>query len=484
MLYCYVVAVQDQTATAYRLLGVCLTALILHKYNYWVLAVVSLTAAEFVARGGFYFRVALGYVRGIAWPGVLRREVRNPISWLVAVTLLIAAAILLRGPRPLVVGEYSIRIHPPGNVVQAAYVLLLIRIGWLLWSERAQTATWDRRLPRCLAWHAWPAALFLALPRHLASFLWYCSPANSESKHVSFLEGVHYYAPAVVEHYHVGLWSAVVAAGLFVAALAAWRWLRPGASAILVMVVISAGLTAMHPNHQVRYLHPWIAALWVSAGVGLVALATFLTRPLGARVSAIVVGAAGLALAGAHAPGIARSGHSFIAGPWTDQPTLLDLTDAVCTEAEHSQRFTVVTRVPLRFFAGWVFAENKDLTARFEDHWWGFAKLGATNRLGFQNWLQSTTCDTMVFVDATAPELFGKDAEVEAGDEVRDLVLAQHTFRLVKEQDFPRIIAGCWCIDGIDGGGVTLPKLPCGAEAARSQEPSSLTLFASWGRVT
>jgi hypothetical protein len=171
-LYCYLAAVQDDRPWRYRLLGLSLTALLLHKYNYWLLAVLALVGAEATARGRAYLAWARQALPGLDWRRLARGELRRPLNWLLALLLVVIAAVFLRGPRPLAIGGRALRIYPPGNILNAAYVVLLCRLAWAAWPWGRRLAGLDARLRALVGWHLVPAALFFALPRHLAFFLW------------------------------------------------------------------------------------------------------------------------------------------------------------------------------------------------------------------------------------------------------------------------------------------------------------------------
>lgn len=437
-LYAYLRCVQDDRLADYGLLGLCLTLMLLLKYNYWVLVVAALTMAELSARWRTYLPLAVQQVRALDWRGLLSRELRQPISWLLALTLLVIGAILVRGPRPLLIGDQAMRIHPPGNIANLAYGLLLLRLA-LLARPWGQTLTrFDPRLCRLILWHAVPAALFFLLPRHLSSFLWYVSPANSPDSRMSLVEGARFYADFAVTHYHLSAWLAGTVAGLFVLALVCAPRLRPGSAAVLLLGLISALLTAMHPNHQGRYLHSWIAAVWVGAALAVVTLPVLLpsTRR---RLPAAVAAALALLLAAWQVPGIVEGRRSLAAGPLPGQPTTLDLTDLVLKQAEQSDRMTVLSMVPLRFPVQWAYLQRFGTLDGLEDHFFGFGPKGESNRAAFSRWLGSNHCDTLLYLERVrGPISVHDDLEVAVHRELRDLLDRQTTFTLTETRLLPQ----------------------------------------------
>jgi hypothetical protein len=436
-LFLYVRTVQDGTLSSYRFLGLCLTAFFLHKYNYWLLTFFAILGAELLARGSHYARIAISLLGRVDWRGALRREARQPLTWLAVVSSLLVIGLLASGIKSIELGGRTIRTHPPTALVNIAYLSALLRLVWLGWTNRDFLRGWDPRLRTLAAWHCCPVALFLALPRHFSTFLWYVSPGNGATQHTSIWNGIQFYAPGAVEHYHVGPWSAFIVLGLFLVAVASWQRLRPGAIAVLLLVVISALLTSLHANRQVRFLHTWIPALWVSAGIGAVTAASLFARPMRKRLAGAVIALSALVLVGAHVPSILQGKKSPIGGPWVGRASMLEVSDAICRETASTQRFTILTTVPLRFFSQWVFLEHQDAGKKFESHWWGYGQPPSANRDGFLSWLQSTRCDTLVFVDGTPPDTSGLNVEVQRHIELREQILAQKTFRLVKQEQFP-----------------------------------------------
>jgi hypothetical protein len=436
-LFLYVRTVQEGTLSCYRGLALGLTAFFVYKYNYWLLTVFAIVGAEILVRGAYYARTVRTVLTGIDWRAWLRGELRQPLSWLTALTLLLLGGIMLSGIATIQLAGRTIRTHPPTALVSLAYLFAVLRVAWWGWTHRAWLAGCDARMHAILFWHLCPVALFLALPRHFSTFLWYVSPNNAPAEHSTLWQGVQFYAPAAVEHYHVGPWSAFLAGGLCLVTLVAWRRLRPGAIAVVLLVLISAFLTCLHGNHQIRYLHNWIAALWVCGGIGAVTLVSMLSRPFNTRVSRVAVALAVLVLVVMHAPPIVQRKKSVIGGPWEGRASMLDVGEAICRESADAEQFTILTTVPFRFFAQWFLLEHPDAARKFEPHWWGYGQTGQTNRDGFRRWLDSTNCDTLVIVDGTPPDTSGANVEVQRHLALREQVLAQKTFHLVKEREFP-----------------------------------------------
>jgi hypothetical protein len=423
-----------------RMLGLALTALFLHKYNYWLLVVLALLASKFAECPYAWLRSALARHR--AWDARpwLRNEARRPLTWALVAVVGVIGVVAARGPQTLTLAGHSLSLYPPHNLFHIAYVLLFCRIvlGW-----RAGGRMWARQLNPCLQavlrWHAWPAALWLLLPRHPSHFLWYISPANHDTgSGFALLEGIRDYTRWLWEDYHANVPSLLLAAALCVAGLLSWRRLRPGGGAALWLVVLGVGLTVTHPIHKGRCLHSWIAAVWVVGGVGL---ASVLYGRLTARWKQVRpwVGAAALAaLTWTQLPALRQAGHALEGGPKPGHPSILDVTDSYVPEIVASGRATVLAAVPFRTLTQWALLERAGGLDRLEEHWWDFGAGSPADRESFLRWLHTTDCDTLVFLERLGdkvPWVAGPECTRHA--ELLDLLEAQGVFRPVRKQEFP-----------------------------------------------
>jgi hypothetical protein len=80
VLYAYVVAKQAPTAGRWRALALALSALFLEKYNYWVIAVLALAAAELSERPGWWLAQLVAAGRRLVAAAHWRREWREPLN--------------------------------------------------------------------------------------------------------------------------------------------------------------------------------------------------------------------------------------------------------------------------------------------------------------------------------------------------------------------------------------------------------------------
>ncbi len=442
VLYGYLVLVQSRPQATWtgRCLGLALTALFLHKYNYWTLSVMALLATEFSGHAQERLRFIWNTIRVIDWRGRLLGQFRRPLNYVLAVILAVAAVLMLHGDHPFTWQGQEVMLYPPHNVIHAAYIVFFLRIVWW-WSQegRAWSAGLDSRVQQLITWHAWPVAVWFLLPKHLSYFIWFLSPANaSAEQRSSLLEGLAFYTPCVIRDYHQAFGSAVLAGLLIVAAVVASRRLSPGGQAILWLFLLGAVLTALHPNHKSRYVHSWLAAGWVAAGIGASVLAYgWLTMRI-PRVRPYLATAIVAILACVWLPPLQHEAMSPEGGPHPQVVSMLDITDAYLPAIRSSKQTAIFAAVPVKPLAQWTYLQQQGSLDHLESNWFGFGAAGAPNRQGFLDWLRTTSCETLVYIDRLPGGPHWEDIpECALHAELRDLVMNQKSFRLVKCSDLP-----------------------------------------------
>lgn len=442
-LYCYLATVQGRGAAPWpaRCLGLVLTLLFLHKYNYWTLVVVALTGATLAALPHAWWAAAGNAVRRFPWRSAVLREVRQPLNYLWAAPLALTVAVLLRGPQTFVVGAWSVSLYPPYTILNIAYALFFLRV--LLWWRRGGRE-WAGRLDGgvrpLVRWHLLPVAVWFLLPKRLGYFLLFISPANAgASQKFDLVGGAGLYMRWILTEYHTGLPSLIAALALLGVAVLTCRRLRPGGQAVLWLTVLSFALTVLHPNHKARCLHSWLPALWASAGVGAAGLVygRWTVRVKAMRGWLAGAGVVGLLLA--QGPAAMQGAHAEEGGPHPQRPSVLELSDYYLPELDHAKQADVLADAPIRFLAEWTFLERYGRLDRLENNWLGFADRGKDERKAFERWLGTTRTDVLVVIERTP----GTDGGWEDGDErvrfaqIHDLLLEQRTFRKEKSRDFP-----------------------------------------------
>jgi hypothetical protein len=452
VLYFYLVAVQDlgNPLRTGRRLGLALNALFLLKYNYWLLVVLALLAAGAAPHRRLLGRLLREAVSAVGRRGWVRAQLRHPLTCALAVLLAVIAAVYARGDRPLVLGGQTISLYPPNNLIHAAYVVVFIRLlPWCRSAGRDWVGGLDPRVGQVVRWHLGFLAFWFLLPKHLGFFLWYLSPANNGAvEHIGLSACLSRYARWAVDDYHLGPWHALLALALAVVGLLSWRRLRPGGPAVFALVLLAGLLTVTHPNQKARCLHSWLAAAWVTAGVGAAALlhgrATARRPGLRPWLAAAVV----LGLGWAMLPATQGLGHALEGGPHPQRPCMLDLTDLYLPDLARVDDVAILTAVPVKPLTQWTFLERYGSLDPVENNWHGFGPSGEGNRRGFADWLRTTTCQTLVFLDRRPGSPLWEDlTECVLHAQLRDVLQQQDVFTRVKEQDFPQ--HGCrvtvWC---------------------------------------
>jgi hypothetical protein len=442
VLYAYLLAVQGREDETWkgRCLGLALSVLFVEKYNYWLLVVLALAAAELAARPRFFWRWVRDTVSRIDGRRWVLAQLCHPWTYALAVSLLLIGIVAWRGDRPFIWGEVRFSLYPPHNLIHVAYVLVFLRLAAWWWRVgRYGARRLDGRVRQVILWHVCPVAVWFLLPKHPSYFLWYLSLANSDpQQHIDLSRGLRQYGAWLVEDYHLDRTSALLAGGLCAAGLLAWRRVRPGGQAVLLLVVLAAALAVAHPNQKSRNLHSWLAAGWVTAGIGTATLVYSGCAGGWSRLAPWLGGVLVAGLAWMQYPALTAAGHAGEGGPHTDRPSMRDAIDVYLADLDDCRRAVILTAVPLKPMTQWTFLERHGNFDRLEEHWYGFGAPGEENRRGFAAWLRTTECDTLVYCDKIGPRDWadaGPECALHA--ELRDLVRSQTVFRLVKQREFP-----------------------------------------------
>jgi hypothetical protein len=441
VLYAYLCAAQatGDGRCQGRMFGLALTALFLHKYNYWLLVLLALATSRIAERPGQWWRW-IRQAKGWDLRGWGSKEVRHPLTLALAFFIALSLVFTVRGPRPLSILDHRISLYPPHGLIHIAYILLFLRgLGWWRSGVREWTDGLSAPAQEVVRWHCWPAAVWLLLPRHPSNFLWYLSPSNADSgQHFDVVEGVRNYARWLCEDYHLDVPSTVLALALCCAGLLAWRRLRPGGSAVALLFLLGLSLTVAHPNQKGRCLHSWIATTWILGGVGGAQMVCVVVRTGWNNVRPLfAIGGVG-ALAWMQMPALLSPGHALEGGPHPHHASLLDLTESYIPELANSRRATVLAAVPFRTLTQWALLQQTGSLARLEEHWWDFAADSPAERESFLRWLQTTECETLVFLErlpGKAPWVVGPECDRHAG--LLDLLRDQEQFLLSKQRAFP-----------------------------------------------
>ncbi len=468
VLYAYLVAVQDNSARGRepsdtnsgldrlagqpevqtgRWLGLALTVLFLHKYNYWLLTLLALTATEALFWRCELSRIGRAFLSGPNLWASIRSQLRSSANYALLVVLIVVGVVYVHGDRPYLWNDREVWLFPPYNILQAAYWIVFVRLlVWWRKAGRVWTDGCDVRLRQVIRWHFWPVACWLALPKHFGPFLWFLSPLNSsETAKSSLRDGLTAYLGWAATDYHVTLICASIALSLLgVALLAGWTF-RRGGLAVLLLVTIGTLLSCDHPNRKGRFLHSWIPAVWVCAGASA---ALLVHGRLTARIprfrpwlSCALLGGLGFAQ---FANGIPQV-HAQEGGPDRGLPSLLDVTDFILPKLAGPQSVAVLPAVGIWPQVQWTFLERYGSFDRLEDHRYAFGPPGEPNRQAFRAWLNSTRVRTLIFIEPLpGPEARTPWEQIPENDlhaELRDVLEEQREFQRTDRREFPR--QGC-----------------------------------------
>ena len=414
-LFAYVVARQDDTPRAWRNLALGLTLLFLEKYNYWTLAVLGLltdwltseAARKQLLEYATRLKSRLQNGEGRRW---FVRQAQRPLNYLlVALTALIAVIITVPWNDTTLFGT-RVLLQPPANLITIAYAVLLVRLRpWYRHVGRKSIEQSSHCVRALVAWHVCPVAIWFLWPQHLYSFLWVNSPAanGGEFPHHDLLGGYSFYANCLVHDYHISAWSVVLVVCLFL--VGSWaavrKRLRPGAAAVFWLAALAFVLTVHHPNRKSRFLHTWIATMWVGAGVGAASVMPMRGKKWSSIVCAGYWGGLSFVLA-MQVPRLCAEAHAPEGGIASAHPSTLDITDAYLPDLANSHFVAVFSNLPIKQLAQWTYLQRYPNRKRLDTDIKGFNSSAGDNRACFDAWMRQTECDTVAYVEFAPGTIF------------------------------------------------------------------------------
>ncbi len=380
-----------------RALALLLTLLLLHKSNYYVLVVAALLMHEWLRPR----RVAAAARWLRAHRATLAREAVHPLSLALLAVLAAMAAVVLTGGGVFDLAGVRVSVRSHTNFVHVAFALLLARIALAYFRHRgAADAALTPRARAMLAWHAAPACVWFLLPKRLAYFLFYVSPANTPIDGGGLFETAGFYIERAIADYHPATWTAGVAGGLMLVFAARLRCMPAGAGMPIVLLTVSATLTVLHPHHQSRFLHTWLPIAWACAGAGLAGLLQAAPAVAGTSSGTRRVAVAGGVLAllaalvsSAVQPAALRAARS------DSTRSTLDVTDAYLPLLDDARRPAIFATLPIEHQVLWTYLARDPTRLRPIVELDGFSADEAENERIFRAWLTSTSADALVLID-------------------------------------------------------------------------------------
>jgi hypothetical protein len=432
-LYAAVRVQQSGSWAEWRWLAIALSGLFFLKYNYWLLVVMAL-AGSWALKTGWPLNSARARWRELG--PMMARQLRHPLNWLIAILIAVGVTIKLTGGVEFMLFGHTIAARSPVGVATAAYWLILLRLApWVV--EQWRNGHADSRWLTMLNWHLIPAALWLAWPQKLASFLWFLNPGDNvgEFPAANRWQGFPFLANTLAVDYHFALWSFVLVACLMWCGMLAWagRQFRTGAAVVVFLALISIWLTASHPNRKSRFAHSWVPTMWVLAGAGM---ATLVRRTQLRWQSAATI--ASLSIIAVHLPGAVAAPHAPEGGVQRHRPSALAITDAYLPYLHQAERPAILSNVPIKFLARWTYMDRYGRGVRPVTDVPNFNSDRAcdNNQTVFEQWLMSSKCDALVFVDFPPDSVWYVPVPRSTGlEQFRMLCAQQKQMKLVARID-------------------------------------------------
>ncbi len=443
-LYLYVVTVQGTSSTNGRWLGLALTALFLTKYNYWSLVIFALVAAELTTRPRIYWQMFADVFATLDTRSWLNAQLRQPLNYVLVAVLAVLTLVMTTGGTSLQIAGLSISLHTQHNLIHIAYAIVWLRI--FLWWRRERgdvLPRLDERARPLLAWHVIPVTVWFLLPKRLSYFLWYLSPANTgEVPHYSLKQSLGFYIPCLTDDYGGGVVLTCLTVALTVLAFLSFKRLRPGGRVLLCFLIIALVLTLHHPNRKSRYVHSWVAVGWVTAGIGLARLVNGRATRRWAWGRPWLTAATLGGLSAVCLPQLAEAARAPEGGVQPRLPSSLELTDRYLPALADARRPTVLATLPMKFLCQWAYLECYGRARPLETDIRGYEAKPEGDADAFTRWLETTSCDTLVFIDVPPGSAFYEHVPIcEPYDRLRDLLDGQTRFRIAARYYLPEY--GC-----------------------------------------
>jgi uncharacterized membrane protein YeaQ/YmgE (transglycosylase-associated protein family) len=443
VLYFHLRAVQNDRVADWRWFAIFLTALFLHKYNYWGLVVIALLIVSALRSPFTWARRTRTCVESIDWRACAHRELRNPINWLVGISLAALAFMALAQRTRFAFAGKGGELSLGPNFFWVVYLAIFLRLFlWYRSTGRQLLQQASPQLRQLVYWHVMPVAIWFLWPNRLYYFLWFSNPGTNvgEVPQHDLFGGYAYYWLCLTRDYHIATWSVLAVAGLLAVASWAWLrgWLRRGAPVVLVLVLFSFLLVCHHPNRKSRFLHSWIPAAWAAAGIGAGCLVSASRRggALSMRSGAVALGT--ILLVG-HASALLAPPPPAEGAETPGGLSVLDLTDSYLPYLEDSKKAAVFSNMPMPDLAQWTYMQRYRRAARLETAVKNLDPDAADNPKRFQNWLHAAGPDTIVCLDFSKQSVFFVPlVDSKKNSQYGELLQRQNLLRPFARLSFPQ----------------------------------------------
>jgi hypothetical protein len=443
VLYTCLVAFQERSVWSGRCLGLALSALFFHKYNYCLLAVLGLVVAAGMANPHGALSSSIRFLQSVSWRTWLTTQLRHPLTYVLVPMFAFVVVAYSEGGGSVAIAGRKISLNAPHNVVHIGFCLLVLRV-WPWWWRSGRELV--RRLGpparQLVYWHVWPVIVWFLWPQRLGYCLWYLTRDHGqEATSPDLSSGLRYYWHSLGADYHQSVWALVPMVALMAIAALLWRKLRPGGVVVLCFVLVAAAVTFHHPSHRSRFLHSWVAAGWVAAGMGLAQV--IYGRWAASRPAIRPWLSAGLiaVLLSLQLPGMKQAGHAPEGGPQADRPSILALMDAYLPALDLARRPAIFANLPIKFLSGWTLRERRAEHLDVEAEIRGFGTSPVQDRRCFENWLNTTQCDAIVVIDVRPESPFYEPVPFPHYGRVQEWLAEDLRFARTAISNFPDL--GC-----------------------------------------
>jgi hypothetical protein len=439
-LYFYLRACQERTPWAGAGLGLLLSLLFFDKYNYWLLLILALAAATLAARPLAYARLGLAAVRQIDWKKWAAAQLRHPLTYVLLALLGVLAVVLSFRGEPIRLGTRQVSTQSQQNLVSVLYMVACLRL-WPWWWRTGRGLVSRLGVParQLVYWHAWPIVVWFLWPQRLGNCLAYLTRDHGHGGDTHpLLGGVPFYWDCLGDHYHSFGWAPWLVAGLVGVAVVSCRRLRPGAGLLLWFLLVAGGLTMAHPTLRSRFMHSWLAVIWVLAGIGAARLVYGRLTAAHVAVRPWLAAGALAALAWLQFPGLLQAGRASEGGPKPDRPVVLDLIEPYLPEVADARQVVILGNRPLKFLTAWTFLQQVGRQGRLETDLRGFGADPEQNLQAFEHWLQTTRCDALVFIHLPEGSTFHDETPFPCYDQFPAFLAGQTVFRKTRAWEFPQ----------------------------------------------
>ncbi len=402
-IYFYTVARQEPSRRHDRWFALSLTALFFLKYNYWILLLAGLFLAEAVrharALGRLIRRIPI-----VTTARTILAQAFQPLNYPLFACGALMLLFRLLGPYEIPLPGKRVEIRSLDLIATLFCWSLLLRVApWWI----ATGSKWVRihlpRLGTIISFHLIPVIAWFLIPQRAGLFLSYLTRDHGAGESGTGLaERLGAYANALALHYHGSWILCFVAAGLALIAATQCRRLAPGAAFLLATMAVALLLTAMQPCCRSRFLHSWLAIVWVASGMGAAQLASLLSRIPLRRLAPIYPLAAAAGLVALAGPAFWQLGQAPESGLKEDRQSVLDLADTYLQDLGATGKIAILSNQPIKFFAKWTWQQKNRQTEKVESEALDFASQpGAIDQ-----WLDKVRCETVVWIDVGASSPF------------------------------------------------------------------------------